>query len=275
MQELTNEQILQQCPSAGATHPQHEVTDKYRFIPTMDVVNIMRDEGWLPVSAEEQNARAFDRIGFQKHLIKFQRPDLVLESGEFVQAVMFNSHDRSSCYQFSVGIYRLICSNGMIAGDSFDAVHVRHMGITPGQIIQASKQIVGYAPKVASLVEEMREIVLEPKEREAFAKASNVLINGDRSNLFPAHEYLHPHRYQDDHRTDLWGTFNIVQENMMKGGVRGYNSKSERWTSTRAVKSIDRNHGLNKALFTLAEEMMKLKKGEPNQLDAEYGVFTN
>jgi hypothetical protein len=54
-------------------------------------------------------------------------------------------------------------------------------------------------------------------------------------------------------------TLNRVQENMIRGGVRGRNVNGGRM-STRAVNSVTENVRLNKALWTLADEMAKILK---------------
>jgi hypothetical protein len=48
-----------------------------------------------------------------------------------------------------------------------------------------------------------------------------------------------------------------VQENLIKGGVTGVTSKGKR-THTRAVKGIDGDIKLNRALWVMAEQMLQL-----------------
>ena len=61
-----------------------------------------------------------------------------------------------------------------------------------------------------------------------------------------------------DRASDMWTTFSRVQENLIKGGLRGRN-KSGRSMTTRAMTGINQNVKLNRALWVLAEEMRKLK----------------
>ena len=61
-----------------------------------------------------------------------------------------------------------------------------------------------------------------------------------------------------DKGTDLWTAFNIVQENLIKGGLPGRTAKGKR-TTTRAVTGIDGDIKLNQALWKMAEEFAKLK----------------
>ena len=62
-----------------------------------------------------------------------------------------------------------------------------------------------------------------------------------------------------DRNPDLWSNFNRVQENIIRGGLRGRTANGNR-TTTREVKSIDNNVKLNKALWILADGMRQLKQ---------------
>jgi hypothetical protein len=66
----------------------------------------------------------------------------------------------------------------------------------------------------------------------------------------------------EDAKPTLWNTFNTVQENLIKGGQKDFGKRKadgSRMPRTRAVKGIDGNIGLNKALWHLAEQMKALK----------------
>lgn len=263
--ELSNEQVARIAPSSIATAPHHEVSDKYSFVPTMRVVDIMRNEGWYPVHAKEAGTRVDHREGFQKHVIRFAHqsltPNMRKVGDEMVEAVMVNSHDRSCAFQFYIGIFRLVCSNGMISavGD-FGRVSVKHIHAKPTEIIGASQKVLEHAPAVMESMNEMKDVPMLRPEKEAFATATmNLLFDEPSEAPFKAERLLRPRRYRDRENSDLWTTFNTVQENVMKGGIRGWNSKTRRHVSSRPIKSIDRDVKLNKALWTLAEEMKAIK----------------
>jgi hypothetical protein len=59
----------------------------------------------------------------------------------------------------------------------------------------------------------------------------------------------------------LWTIFNRVQENMIKGGIKGkaFGENGPRKVTTRAVQSLDRNIKLNQALWVLSGRMAELK----------------
>ena len=61
-------------------------------------------------------------------------------------------------------------------------------------------------------------------------------------------------RRSEDRSSDLWTTFNRVQENTIKGGLSGRNKQGRR-TTTRAVNGIDQDVKLNRALWVLAQAL--------------------
>ncbi|MNR39035.1 hypothetical protein D3C85_1571990 [compost metagenome] len=106
----------------------------------------------------------------------------------------------------------------------------------------------------------MRAIELKPEEAQVFASAA-LELKYDASAAKPAPitetQILAPRRYEDA-RTDLWSTFNVAQENLMRGGLIGRNATGQR-RRTREVQGIDQGVKLNRALWMLAEGMRKLK----------------
>jgi hypothetical protein len=80
----------------------------------------MRENGWVPVRAQEQSIRTEARRGFQKHIVRFARlqPLQTWEKNQVPpEIVLVNSHDKSSAYQLHCGLFRLVCSNGMVVSD--------------------------------------------------------------------------------------------------------------------------------------------------------------
>ena len=66
---------------------------------------------------------------------------------------------------------------------------------------------------------------------------------------------LNPRRYGDDAK-DLWTTLNTIQENVIRGGQRDYSRRRQhgrRIPKSRAIKGIDEDMKLNKALWEMAE----------------------
>ncbi len=264
--ELLDEQIRALAPSVFALQPMPGVTSRYAFVPTAQLVARLRDAGWAPVSAVQQRVKLDARRGFQKHLIRFQRRDVVPVKGEYTpELCLINSHDRSSAYQLHAGLYRFICANGMFVGDgnAFERVSIRHAGFTPEEVIEASFHILDHVPAITASVEAFRARQLTGAEFRAFATAALRLRYEDAQKAPIGPEKLLEARRYEDAGDDLWHVFNKVSENLLRGGLKDETrcrADGRRFARTRAITGLDRNVKLNKELWSLAQ---RLANGEP------------
>jgi hypothetical protein len=258
---LTNDQIVELAPAAGALNPHEMVSDRYSFVPTIEAVDLLRSAGWQPVHVKQSGTRKNDRSGYQKHIIRFMQGSLSTDQ-ERVDLVMTNSHDRGCAFQLCASIWRKICGNGlMVSSKLFNFSH-RHVGFDITAFLNSAYQIAEGAGDIAAKVNDLKAIDLSPNEKGVFAMAAHKLVYDDveKAPILPS-QLLQERRY-DDQGNDLWTTFNVVQENIMKGGIGGSKRNANghiRRVKTRPVKSIDRDVKLNKALWILTEEMAKLK----------------
>jgi hypothetical protein len=258
IKELSNETLIRLVPAIAATAPIEEVSTKYSFIPTLTVINYLRDAGWLPVMAGQSNVRKEERNGFQKHMIRFTRPDLVV-NGHRMDMLLYNSHDRGCAFKLVGGVFRFVCSNGMVIGDKMAEYSHRHVGFSPEKFIESAGYVNGHVEKTAGVIEDWQTIEMTEVEQGVFARTAHNYIYPEQEKApIRADQLLTTRQYEDSNKKDLWTTFNTVQENALRGGLRGRNAKGRR-TTTRGVKSIDKDKRLNQALWLMAEEMEKLK----------------
>ncbi len=257
---LSDEELRRCAPSIFATQPIDTVSDRYSFLPTSSLLKGMRENGWLPVRAEQQSVRTEARRGFQKHLIRFARAEH-LGSWEKNQVrpevVLLNSHDKSSAYQLHCGLFRLVCSNGMVVSDgTFQRISIKHSGFSPDSVIDASFRVLGAVPDIMNKVKLFQDRILTDAERLALATGAATYRWEDSSKapVSPS-TLLNPRRFGDGAK-DLWTALNTVQENVIRGGQRDYSRRrpdGSRMPKSRAIKGIDEDLKLNKALWHMAE----------------------
>ena len=245
---------LENIPSIYATSPSAKVSEKYGFSPTSVIVHALERSGFVPVKASAARS-SLERAAFAKHLIRFRhREHMNTQVGDWLpEVVLVNSHDGSSSYQIMAGVYRLVCSNGLVVGNSFAEARVRHTKNAPDEIVDASFRVIESLPGIADGIESMRAITLEAGEREAFAAAALTLRYPDEAPIRPAQ--LLGTRRSADTSSDLWTTFNVLQENLLQGGQRRADSRRR----TRRISSVSEDVRLNRSLWTLAEELKRLK----------------
>src|SRR5438874_6821787 len=123
-QPLTIEQIAHYAPSAIATSPHVSRSDRYTYLPTIDIIRGMERAGFLPFKATQSRCRDEGRREFTKHLIRFRHLDLArpFHVGDLIpEVVLVNSHDGTSAYKLMAGIFRLVCANGLVVSESMQA----------------------------------------------------------------------------------------------------------------------------------------------------------
>jgi hypothetical protein len=265
---LSNDEIQQLAPSAFAGQPYRAMSDRYAFVPTSAVIDGMRSAGFLPVMASQSTSKLADKRNFTKHMIRFrsQNTQLTKVGDSDLETVLINSHDGTSRYVLMLGVFRLVCSNGLIVSEGLvQSIKIRHVGSIIDEVINGSLNLIDHAPKIGQQINQWRTITLQPSEQLALAESAHMLRYPDQEStaaLAIKPETLLKARRYDDNGSDLWSTFNRVQENTVRGGVKGIVREGFRIQrrTVREVKGIDQNVNLNKALWTLAEKMAELKQ---------------
>ncbi len=258
---LSNETLRRACPSVFAATPYHGMSRRYRMVPTIEVVDILRDRGFQPVKAVQNRSRIEGKQAYTRHMIRFRHNDYLTPQtvgSELPELVLSNSHDGTAAYRFNSGIFRLVCSNGLlIAAADFGGISVKHSGGSDfhDRILDATFRIVEDTPKTLAKIEDWKRLALPAPIQTAYAEAAHTLL--DNPSITPA-QLLTPRRVEDKAAADgsrsLWVTYNTVQESIMKGGIEGH-APTGRRTTTRPVKSVERDLRLNRALATLAEQL--------------------
>lgn len=279
---LTIEQISRIAPSALASAAHQSRSDKYCYIPTIEVIQRMIEAGFLPFTASQSTSRIDDRRNFTKHMIRFRRSGLDFSVGDTLpEIVLVNSHDGSSSYQLMGGLFRKICTNGMVVSEgTISMVRIPHHGDIIHKVIEGSHRIITDSDRALTGITHWSQLALTSGEQSLFADAARLMrfadADGQVSTPITTQQLLAPRRSADN-GSDLWRVFNRVQENVTKGGIRGYveghhrllanNGGTEyirgRRFRTREIHAIDTNVKLNRALWTLAEKMAELKGGLP------------
>lgn len=255
---LSDDQIRAVVPSIFADAPHGSRSERYAYIPTATVLSKLRNEGFEPFMVCQTRVRNEDRREFTKHMIRLRHASQI-NGNEANEIILLNSHDGTSSYQMLAGMFRFVCHNGLVCGDTTADIRVPHKGDVVGQVIEGAYEVLDGFERVQQSRDAMRSVVLNAEEEEVFARSALTLKYDDPGKPTPVTEsQLLRARRSDDRRPDLWSTFNRVQENLIKGGLSGRMTNGRR-QRTREVQGIDQNLRLNRALWMLAEGMRQLK----------------
>lgn len=271
MVPLTMDQLRQLAPSAFASEAHSSRSNRYAYIPTSKVIEAMMREGFQPYRATQSGSRIEGKAEFTKHMIRFRHSSvgtLAHVGDSLPEVILINSHDGTSAYKLIAGLFRLICSNGLVVAESTTgSLSVQHTGNIVDRVIEGSFEIVNQASKALDVSKRWESLQLTAGEQGAFADAARTLrfadSDGEVETPITAAQLLTPRR-RDDAGNNLWETFNRVQENAIRGGLsarapRKPGERRGRMVTTREVKGIDQDVKLNRALWQLAESMERIK----------------
>ena len=236
-------------PAVFAENAASTVSDKYTFIPTTRILGVLEDEGWIPTSASQVNSHKEGNKQFAKHLIRLRRDEAIQPevNKTIPEIVLFNSHNGKSNYDLRMGLYRFVCSNGMVVSDAeFGSIKIRHMGYTDEQVVKASQEFIDNSTRIMNVVNEWQDVKLDRDEMRSFGREAAKLRFEDPDDL-TINTVLQARR-GEDMSSDLWTVFNRTQENLIQGGflVTGGRRRS------RQITNIDKNIDINTRLWDLA-----------------------
>jgi len=261
VQVLDNAQLKAAAPSIFTKTPHKSRSERYAHVPTIDVLEQLRKGGFVPTAAIESRIRAGheDRAGYTRHLIRLrQRADLeksAKQVGDVVpEVLLINSHDGTSSFRLDAGLFRLVCSNGLIVKSAdYGSIRVHNTGRELMEAVQnAANHIVATLPNIITATRAWDKIKLSPAARIRFANRALALRYNGNSPITAA-QALTPRRNEDEAPT-LWRTFNVLEENLAKGGIEGQTANGRKST-TRTLKSVNNQLHFERGLWELAESM--------------------
>ena len=249
---IPHDVMREYCPAIFATEPFSECSNKYRFISTIDALEALEAEGFAAYMVGQTTPKNEDKHDFAKHMIRLRR-DNALSGGIANEIILKNSSDRSTAAIMMAGVFRMVCMNGMIAGKVSQEIHIAHRGHQIDDYINGAYTIVNQFEKVDESRERMQQKTLSLDEQYSFVKdAAKLRWPDEEQNIIDPRYLAQTHRYEDL-GNDLWTFFNVVQENLIKGGVKGRATKGGIRT-IRKVTGLDALTNLNKGLWDLADQ---------------------
>ena len=256
--ELTTEEIKVKAKSVFATAPLSSLTDKYIFVPTSQLISDMKNLGWICIDATE--LRSKKRDGYQKHMLAFKNPDVVIKSEQdgdsFPLILMQNSHDGFSSFKLNVGIYRLVCSNGLvIAEKEFAKKTIRHKGYSFETLKKNVEETLKQIPDIVEYIQKLSTIKVDRQlQIELAKKAYSIRYDGTIPTEETLETLLEVNR-KEDNSNDMWTVINRIQERLINGGFY-FTTKKGKQRKSRAIKNFVNDIKVNQQLFEIANEFI-------------------
>jgi len=254
---LSNEQMMKQAPSIFSTEPAPDVSDRYVYLPSYEIIDELKKIDLVPFTVREGKVRAHGRA-YALHEIKSRQRthySRAPELGELSPEISFlNSHNRTSGAIVEVALERAVCTNGMRVCDSkLDlGFRVRHSGKGRyDELVAGIKRMVEGVDKVIDVANDWEKIMLSRSQVLGFAQKA-MQIKGTTLDL-DVDALLTARRHADQGNT-LWRVFNRLQENFTKGGIAG-RTQSGRRASLKRISTLAADVEFNRKLWTAASEL--------------------
>ena len=249
---LSQDELMELVPSAFATTQSKKVSNKYTFISTATVLDDMSKLGWEPFNASQRKSRKSQDSMFTKHLIRLRNSDVGKIGDSIPEVVLTNSHDGRNAFTLHAGLFRMVCSNGLVIADTtFQQVKIKHQWYNFDEIRKIMDTMLEVVPKVITQVNKLNSISLNEEQQIEFASKALLTRYPKGNEVLNVEDLLSPVR-QSDRGNDLWKIFNVIQEKLIKGGLV-FNDKKEKMQKLRPIINIDRRIDVNKKLWELTE----------------------
>jgi hypothetical protein len=269
---LSTEAIAQRAPAVFADSKHDRLTDRYQSLRTADLMPILADYGYFPTQAAQKRSRKTMGLSeHSAHLLAFSNAhDVDTASDIRPEIVLYNSHDGTSSVKLFAGAYRFICSNGIVAGEGFNATAYHSRKALSG-FEDMLRNIVGNITPMMDKIEALRQRTLNEDERFELAKqavmkrwslfdntvSGATIKRGSYADDTTISNVLGLQRAEDA-GIDAWTTFNRIQENVLRGNafvksVTGADGDTIiRQRKARPITNITEHVRINSELWDLA-----------------------
>ena len=237
------------------TNAENTGKSRYKHIPTMEVANFFRSKGWV--------IRTVTGSGkFSNHLVRLVHPEHMVGEDQ-LEILIKNSYDGRSKLNVSLGIYRFVCSNGLVVGETFDSISQKHIGKNIEMELENKyEKLVAQADRLSTVVEKMKKSTIKIPLKLVETIALETI--GDRKDLHSVdtEALLKPLREEDEGK-DMWSIMNVVQEKAINGGISfKIETKDEEGNNilelkkTKKRSNIYKSMALNKLIFNEFEKLV-------------------
>ena len=281
-QFLSRTLIAEQVPSVFATDHDGHRSDRYTFVSSSKIIDLMEEVGWGVVNVMAPKCRTSDpnhcmhtiRFRSQDESLSWEDPRLDKRTfGDFTaqlfpELVLQNSSNGTFRFKMKGGVFAMICSNGMIISwADFCAFESKHIDFDAEEAYSVVSTFTEMIPNIVERVDQWSHIEIEPADQISFARFA-ISERWDKHSEIDPDLILKPQR-EEDVGDDLWRVFNRIQENVMNGGFKGPKRKVRPLTQVRAVNDV------NTALWYEGERIYERYTGaviEPFSVDFEGSI---
>lgn len=255
--------LAKHFPAIMAERPMG-MSEGYQFMPSHKIAEILIDRFNLGlVGVSQQFSRQRDPRG-QEHVMRFRLPksmDLVRVGDSKPELVIMNSHNGRSTLRAYAGVFRLVCSNGMVVADrSFGKINLRHFG-TENNFDAFSKVLDGMAANFRQIDDRMHSLddtMMTPGQQVGLARAM-MAARGVPAWVEPDMVLKARRQIEQplaDGTRSIWKTYNVLQESLAEARDVHFERAGSRSRSLRSLTGARSQVLVNERMWQAMEEFV-------------------
>lgn len=200
----------------------HETkSDRFQAIQPAKILEVLDGHGFDLVHLKTGKAKSPDRADFQTTVARYRSRDQFSIDGLGFD-IIFKVPHLYGALQGVLGLFRGTCANQLNVGTHFETIKVKHVGNPYEQLNSLIPRLVAQRESLVETVRMMQARDVTPSELVQLAEnIARIRLDGIDSNIVKIETAsLLKVRRQDDAKNDLFSCLNVVQENIMRYGVK-------------------------------------------------------
>jgi len=144
---LSQDEMRRAAPSIFAARPHASRSERFRVIPTIEVLRGLEREGFFAVGARQSASRDASKTDYTRHMIRLRRLDNARQYrvGDTVcEIILKNANDGTTAYELMAGLFRIRCLNSLMAQiTTVESIKVRHSGDALQKVVDGTYRVLG------------------------------------------------------------------------------------------------------------------------------------
>lgn len=235
--------LRERVPAIFTKTPSPKVSDRYSFADSEYYLQKFIDADWFIHSA-----RQVSKSEYAPHQVILRNNDIATVGDLLPQLIFTNSHNGIKKMTMDTGIYRLVCSNGLVVPTSItQSLSIKHIDLGDSTTDTIVNSFYEKVPIIMNNIDRMRNKILTDDEIDNFTYNALQIrfINAVGINI---NDVVKPLRLEDN-SDDLWTVFNVVQEKLIRGGIQLPSKRN-----SRPINNFVNDNNINTKLWELAEQ---------------------
>lgn len=240
---ISLDSLRQRVPAIFTKTPSPKVSDRYSFADSEYYLQKFIDADWTIHSA-----RQVSKSEYAPHQVVLRNKDIATVGDLLPQLIFTNSHNGIKKMTIDTGIYRLVCSNGLVVPTSItQSLSIKHLDLGDSTTDTIVNSFYEKVPIIMNSIDRMRNKILTNDEIDNFTYNALQIrfINAVGINI---NDVVKPLRIEDN-SDDLWTVFNVVQEKIIRGGIKLPSNRH-----SRPINNFVNDNDINTKLWQLAEQ---------------------